>query len=320
MTWNLEWFYDNDDGDNYSKLAKEMSAKTRAQWDWKRDVVATSIDMSRPSIIALQEIENRRVLFYLRQALQREHQLDFQEIAVESGDFFTEQDVGFMYRGNRDVDAGGSNPLRIRPTSVVTYGMTEAMENDDALSNVSKHLAVQFEIKRGDDTELVTIVTLHLRAREEAVAVRTKQARTMHAWLAKKLKAGENVIVLGDFNTEDTSWPATDGSDMSVVSGKETSDESDDLVDLHAYLANNERQTHLLPGKSFDRILVSPSLINDDPSRVDLVFTKIQQRKDLAIKGNVDVPQEHWDHYWDIDDNNRDISDHWPIMATFQWK
>ncbi len=81
-----------------------------------------------------------------------------------------------------------------------------------------------------------------------------------------------------------------------------------------------ERQTHLLKNKMFDRILVSPSLIEDDKARVDLVFTKMQRMRELSVQGEVDEPQQHWDHYWEIDNGSRDISDHWPIMASFEWK
>ena len=34
-SWNLEWFFDNYDGDNYADLAKKMKAPSREDWDWK---------------------------------------------------------------------------------------------------------------------------------------------------------------------------------------------------------------------------------------------------------------------------------------------
>ena len=40
MTWNLEWFYDEHVDDNYSQLAKEKSAPSRHDWEWRRDAVA----------------------------------------------------------------------------------------------------------------------------------------------------------------------------------------------------------------------------------------------------------------------------------------
>jgi hypothetical protein len=318
MSWNLEWFYDDEPADNYSNLAKEQSAPSRAQWDWKRDSVASAISVAKPSIAAFQEVENRRVLWYLTRALSREHSLSFREICLEGDDVFTEQDVGFVYRTGGD--AASRSPLLIEPVLASVFGRTTAMMKDSQTAEVSKHVVVEYEVTRGDVSERVTIANLHLRAREEAVAIRTKQARTMHAWLADKIRSGENVIALGDFNTEEIIVPAAAGTDMHAVCGQETPDADDDLYDLHEHLAAGQRQTHLLNGKAFDRILVSKSLLEDAPDRVDLVFTKIERLKDLAINGAVDQPDEHWNGYWQMDDAERDISDHWPIMATFEFK
>lgn len=318
MTWNLEWFYDDEPADNYSKLAKEQSAPSRAQWDWKRDSVANAISIAKPSIAAFQEVENRRVLWYLTRALSREHALNFREICIEGDDVFTEQEVGFVYRSGDDAE--NRSPLVIEPVLSSIFGRNAAMLKDNQTAEVSKHVVVEYEVTRGDLSERVTVANLHLRAREEAVAIRTKQARTIHAWLASRIRGGENVIVLGDFNTEETVVPALPGTDMHAVCGLETPDADDDLHDLHEQLPGGQRQTHLLTGKAFDRVLVSKSLLEDDPARVDLVFTKIERLKELAVMGTVDQPDEHWNGYWQMNDADRDISDHWPIMATFEFK
>jgi endonuclease/exonuclease/phosphatase family metal-dependent hydrolase len=318
MTWNLEWFFDDDPNDNYSQLAKEQTAPSRAKWDWKRDAVAESIHRANPSIAAFQEIENRRVLWYLSRALSRNHNVGYREICIDGDDVFTEQDVGFIYRTGDD--ASKRSLLQIEPILSATLGRTAAMRRDDKTAEVSKHLLVDYELSFGETTETVSILTLHLRAREEAVQTRTKQARTVHAWLADKIRSGENIIVLGDINTEEMTTPALPGTDMAAICGFDTPDKDDDLIDLHAQLPAKERQTHLLPGKAFDRILVSPALLEDAPSRIDLSFAKIERPKSLALKGNADVPDEHWNNYWTIDDENRDISDHWPLMATFEFK
>ena len=31
-TWNLEWFFDDHQGDNFSDLSKKLSAPSRADW------------------------------------------------------------------------------------------------------------------------------------------------------------------------------------------------------------------------------------------------------------------------------------------------
>lgn len=322
MTWNLEWFFDDERGDNYSKLAKEQAAPSRVQWDWRRDQVAASLSQVQPSIVALQEVENKRVLWYLTRSLARSHELAYEELCVEGSDVFTEQDVGFLYRsgtasGNKKTDP---SLLVIEPTWAGIFGRTAAMRQDESFADVSKHLCVQYELSLGDQTEKLTVLNLHLRAKEEAVEIRTRQARTAHAWIANKVRSGENVIVLGDFNTDEQQAPAVKGSDMHAACGFDTPDLEDDLIDLHSLLPEQEQQTHLLAGKAFDRILVSPSLLQDDPSRPDLCLVKFQRWQSLAVKGRVDTPQEHWDHYWQIDEADRDLSDHWPLMATFQLK
>ena len=105
----------------------------------------------------------------------------------------------------------------------------------------------------------------------------------LHHWLAERIRAGANVILLGDFNTEETGQTTRAESDLGIVSGLETPSVEDDLVDLNLKLAADDRQTHLLDGRQFDRILCSPSLLEDDPLRPDLVFTKIEIARDLAL-------------------------------------
>src|SRR5690348_4713669 len=72
-TWNLEWFFDQYTGDNSAELAKKQSAPSREDWDWKLAGVAKVISEIKPDILALQEVENRRVLFYLNQKLKSDY-------------------------------------------------------------------------------------------------------------------------------------------------------------------------------------------------------------------------------------------------------
>ncbi len=305
MTWNLEWFYDNESGDNYSDLAKEKTAPSRAQWDWKRDAVAQGIAASKPSILALQEIENRRVLWYLTRAMSRNHKLEYHELAFESRDHFTEQDVGFLFRP--PVDAltvmQGMYPKRLRSTN--------------KYFDLTKHIRGVFEIQQGDFSETVTVLNVHLRATPEAADKRLRQARLLHYWIASAIGRGQNIIALGDFNTEFKGNRLLNGSDLGIACGLETPGTDDDLVNLNLRLPASDRSTHLMGGQ-YDRILVSPSLMVDDPKRPDLVFSKIEVLRDLVIRGGKDTPEQHWDNYWKMSDAERDVSDHYPVMATFE--
>lgn len=308
MTWNLEWFYDDESGDNYSKLAKEKTSASREQWNWKRDAVANSIAKSQPSILAVQEVENRRVLWYLTRALTREHKLEYHELGVESRDHFTEQDVGMLFRPPVESLSltQGSYPKRLRSTN--------------QYFDVTKHLIGVFEYWDGDNVEKVTVLNLHFRSKLEAEPLRLRQARLVRHWLKDAIASGENVIVLGDFNTEERGEKTRPGSDLGIIAGLETSDTSDDLVDLNLRLPSGQRQTHLLPGRQFDRIFCSQSLLRDDPGKPDLVFEKIEVKRELAVQGSPDTESEHWDNYWKLDDDERDLSDHYPVMATFRMR
>ena len=305
MTWNLEWFYDEYDGDNYSKLAKEKSTPSRDRWNWRRDQVASAIAKASPSVVALQEVENRRVLWYLTRAIEKAGDQRYRELGIQSTDHFTEQDVGYLY-GN-SVDA----------LSIVQRMQTQKMFESRRYQNLTKHLFAEFQISAGGATETVTMLNVHFRAGADNDSLRERQARLLHLWVADKVARGENVIVLGDFNTEQTGDALRPGSDLAIACGEETARKDDDLVDLTLRVPRSNRQTHLI-GKQFDRILVSPSLLKDEPGKRDLVFQSIVVRDDLAVRGGRDSEAVHWDHYWDIPAAERDLSDHYPVIATFQ--
>jgi endonuclease/exonuclease/phosphatase family metal-dependent hydrolase len=308
-TWNLEWFFDEFQGDNFSDLPKQMSAPSRAAWEWKKNAVADAIAQSRPDVLALQEIEGQRVLFYLTSALERRHKIKYTDAFVEGTDYHTEQDVAFLFRNSVDM------------TRIARYRQSAAMFANKSFRNVSKHCEAVFEVPVGDGVEVVTIMNLHFLARAEQVEQRTRQARLIHAWLATRIASGENIIVLGDTNSEATDYPPQDGTDIGALVGLETPGTEDDLIDLGQHLPEDQRRTHLLEGKHFDRIFVSRSLLEDDPTRPDLVFSGIERKQELAVRGSgIDGQTDHWEHYWSMTDEERDISDHWPVFARFSVK
>jgi endonuclease/exonuclease/phosphatase family metal-dependent hydrolase len=306
MTWNLEWFYDDEDRDNYSRLSREKSTPSRALWNWRRDAVARRIAKLRPTIVAFQEVENRRVLWYLTRAIDRNHSLDYEELAFESRDHFTGQDVGMLYR----------DPAEVLMTS--QFHLSNRDRDGQSLSDVAKHLMATFEFPVGDSYRRIHVLNVHLRSRAEGEAIRKRQARSLHRWIAPLVRGGEHLILLGDFNSEESGDVPPPDSDLGILCGQETDSPDDDLVDLHLRLPRDQRQTHLLAGKQFDRILCTSSLVDDDPERADLVFRSIAVRSDLAIQGEPDPPQRHWEQYWQIPESERDLSDHFPVIATFE--
>ena len=87
------------------------------------------------------------------------------------------------------------------------------------------------------------------------------------------------------------------------------------LYGLHNELPEDGRATHLNGGE-YDRILVSPSLTTDYDYK-DLVFDSVERRKDLVVRQEPDAA--HADGYWDIPEAERDLSDHYPLVATFKF-
>ena len=304
-TWNLEWFFDEYRGDNRSDLSKKLSAPSRAKWEWKRNEVAKAIASIRPDIIALQEIENRQVMWYLVQRLDRTHGIKYRIAFIQGGDYFTEQDVAILYR-----------------SGLVRYCRHEQsweMFTSKKYSNVSKHIAAHFVWGSGDNAQRLAIMNVHLRSRVEGAKVRRRQARLVHEWIKPWLARGEHVIVTGDFNAEQKAGEKDAHRTIGILTGQETSDSSDDLIDLHTRLNPDHRTTHMLPGRQFDRILVSPSLVPQGKAgRGKFAFQSIRVLPQLVIKQGKDKNQDHWDRYYELDDSKRDISDHYPVVATFE--
>ena len=303
-TWNVEWLYDNYAGDNYADLAKQQSAPSREDWDWKLAGVAKVIAEIKPTILALQEIENQRVLFYLTRRLKQEHGLDYTVAYIEGGDFFTEQDVAVLALSGL--------------TGYSVKRQTQEMFETKQYYNVNKHILCEFEWGSGADRERLLLCNVHFRAQEMATEIRTKQARLVRAWIDDAVKAGENVIVLGDVNTNETFESTTPGGDLGTLRGLNTAATDDDLADLFAHYSGASKETHLIH-KQFDHILVTPSLATDAPGRNDLAFKSITIRKDLVIRGK-EQDKDHMDVFWKIPAEERDVSDHYPVVAEFDFK
>ncbi len=102
-----------------------------------------------------------------------------------------------------------------------------------------------------------------------------------------------------------------------MMLGQETSDPNDDLIDILERVPQEQRRTHLILEKQFDRLFCSPSLIQDDPSTRDLVLEKVEVFPQHNIRGN-GPDLDHWDTRNTKPFSERDISDHHPVMATFR--
>ncbi len=297
-TWNVEWFFDNYSGDNQGELAKKMAAPSYQEWQWRLEQVARVIAEMKPTILTLQEVENRDVLYRLCRVLEEKHNIKYRIAFIPGYDFGTEQQVVFLYR-----------------YGLVEYSrreQTTEMFESGQFYNLSKHIFARFEWGQGDEKESLLVVGVHFKATPESVDLRRKQSRLLRTWLEPSLGGKINVIALGDFNPDTSFDDEKPGSEMFEL--RKPTDASPELVDLTGTLKPDDRMTHMI-GKAFDRILVNKSLMDDEPNRRDFVFKSIKNYRELVIRGDKDT--DHREQYYKIDAKERDVSDHYPLMAEF---
>jgi endonuclease/exonuclease/phosphatase family metal-dependent hydrolase len=302
-SWNTEWLFDNYAGDNYADLAKKMTAPSRPDWDWKLAGVEKVVRGINPTILALQEIENQRVLFYLNQRFKNDDR-KFRIAFVEGTDYFTEQDVGVLALSGL--------------TSFGRREMSEEEFDDKRNLSVPKHIFATFEWGSGADREKVTLVNMHLRARGEVAHLRVRQANLIRTWVNDLIKKGENVVLMGDLNSDEFATETTPDGDIGTMRGLNTPEKDDDLFDTLVELKDKDRHTHL-NGQQYDRVLLSRSLVEDDPARKDLSFKSVAIRRDLVIRGK-EQDKDHMDIFWTIPEAERDVSDHYPVVVTLDYK
>lgn len=299
-TWNVEWYFDDFKANNRNDLARQQSAPSRDEYDWKKRQLARVISVLQPDIIGLQEVEDREVIFQLTKELESQFQSRYRYAYIDGFDFGTEQDVAILYK-----------------SGLVEYSRFETSGDagdDERYYNIGKHLFCRFAWGKSDDRVELFVGNAHFRAGPDESELRIKQGRLMHEWVRPRLENGENVLLLGDFNTETFPESVNRKSDLGVLMGLETDARADDLVDLNQALPEGMRFSHM-GGKMFDRLLGSQAMVDDTPRRKDLVFSRIVVRPDLVIVGNKD--QDHRDRYYQIPRQERDISDHYPVMAEF---
>lgn len=301
-TWNLEWFFDQYTGDNSADLAKKQAAPSRPDWDWKLAGVAKVIGEIKPDILALQEVENRRVLFYLNQRLKSEYGLNYRIAFVEGEDFFTEQDVAIMARSGL--------------TGFGRKERTKEQLGDKKFYPVNKHIVADFSWGGGTEQERLTVINLHARAMSNGAEIRQRQARLVREWMKEQNGSGRNFIILGDLNSDEVATATTPDGEMGIFLGLNTLANDDDLFDTHLKLSGDVRTSHL-NGMQYDRILCTEALMTDDPARVDLVFKSSVIRRDLVLRGK-EQDKDHMDIFWQIPEGERDISDHYPLVAEFE--
>jgi endonuclease/exonuclease/phosphatase family metal-dependent hydrolase len=297
MTWNVEWMFDDYTGDNRSKLSKEQSAPSREAWKAKVTEVAKVIAQSKATIVALQEIESDQTLAAIAQELKATHQLRYRYAFIQGTDSFTEQDVGFLVQGGL--------------TSYRRQEQSKAMFDSGTYYNLSKQLFAEFRWENVESP--LTLLNVHFRATEGAEDFRVRQAKLARHWSEPMLAARQDVVILGDFNSETKAGELR--SDVGAIIGD---GQSPTMVDLLTRSENPTAQTHLILDRQFDRIMVSQSMLDDGPG-LDWSFHGIEILSQAIIRGKRDG-QEHWDQRLTMSSEELDVSDHFPVLAKFELK
>ena len=237
----------------------------------------------------------------LTKVLKEQFQLSYRVAFIDGYDSGTEQDVAVLYRS-------GLVELARREQNYSQFSSRD-------FYNLSKHLITRFEWQHGDRVVPLTLLTLHLRATADAADLRRKQCKLAHEWMRKGIQRGENVIILGDLNVEEgVGEIKPEGDGMHALLGLDSPDKGDDLVDVLERLPQGERRTHLILDKEFDRILVSQPLID---GRGGYALRSIEVLSQWNIRG-AGPDKDHWETRYTKEYSERDLSDHHPVMATFQ--
>lgn len=285
-TWNLEWFNDHDRSDDRSTIGRDFAAPNFREYAERVTTTAAAIAEMKPTILALQEVENRKVVIDLANELADQHNLDY-EVAFEEGkDSFTGQDVAFLVEAGLLFEAS-------------RYRFPNAFRSK-GYKDISKHLKLEAIIA----DEAFTLVTVHLITSDDN---REKQALTLRGWIENTV-ATDNLIILGDFNARQRFNQTRPNSEMGIIRGFQTDTQKDDLFDVHQWLG--QRETHV-SGAELDRILVSPRLLDEDGFQV----IEATVRRDLAILGREDR-SDGVDYDQPADE--QDISDHFPVLITLR--
>ncbi len=282
-TWNIKWCFDHRTGDNSSRIAREQSAPSRAQWRWRVEQLADAILEIGPDVLALQEIEDGDAVLEIADEL-NDRGADYEVSFVQGLDSHTEQDVAFLVREGLAFEGQ-------------RFAFTHRGDSD--FKNLSKHQLLSVNVNGIP----VSIINVHLITRS---VQRMRQARTLRDWI-DSLDQNSHLIVIGDTNVSLDYEDTRPNSDIGTIRGLATTTPADDLFDLHEHLSVGDRAT-FHSGRHLDRILISRHFSRPG----GLIFGTIVNRRDVAVRGDfVDRAS------WSTDNDERDLSDHYPLVATF---
>ena len=141
--------------------------------------------------MALQEVENRKVVKDRAAELKNRHDLKYKVGFVQGRDTHTEQDVAFLVE---------DRPGNVKFLRVESAGLR--FRNRNVFNIPSKHVAMTVTRQTDDETQSLTIINAHLKAGRGTSneTQRKKQSRVQNRWATTLVEDGHAVIITGDFN------------------------------------------------------------------------------------------------------------------------
>jgi len=286
---NACWLFDGVGEDDFSTAPQSPEAAEEHLRD-----VAAYLAAVEPDIVSIAEIEDHRMLDRLNERLGGE----YHPIFVQGSDDYTGQDVAALSRF--PVMGSGRSDARAR------YPIPESqLRGPQGTEGVSKHYWATTEI--GGWT--ITWIGLHLLAYPDdlqRVTRREAQASIIRDLARRFLDAGHEVVVLGDVNDFDSDvCDAAANEPRSCVDrllkDVDPDREGDELVNICRDVEPSERYTYW-----YDRNRNGIDDGDTEHSQIDHVYVS----QGLAAR-LVDV---RIDRAYEAGT----VSDHWPIVATFE--
>ncbi|MEM7564345.1 MAG: hypothetical protein AAF353_15035 [Pseudomonadota bacterium] len=287
LTQNLNQLFDHIDDGNREKIV------SRGRYRQKIRGVAKNMieEFKLPHIIAVQEVENLRVLRDLAAELYGRSGAIYQSVLMPGLDV-SGIDVGFLVNTNLKIEKveqlffnqqinGGDTPLFSRPPLLLRVCRVEK-----CLSLVNLHMRSM----RGISSE---------RRGERVRHKRQQQAETLARWINRfqSDQPSSNLMILGDFNALTP---------------------SDKHVDVAGILRGNPDQSRpqLISTDLIKRDLVDLTLLIPQKRRYSYIFRQKKQQLDYLLLNQTTELQLESIGFGRI---NYRVSDHAGLIAEFSW-
>ena len=187
-TFNVYWLFDDE-----PPLQRWAERRRDQTWEETLAKVADAIAQIDADVIALQEVEDRRAVKALNDALAERNQA-YPHFWVGAGtDPFTGQDVAILSRFPNITE-----PILAYPALRQDFS---SEEGKDRVAALQKFMRADLEISGNP----VTVYALHLKSKlgnqADSDGERLAQARMIRGLVRARLEKGRpNVVVMGDFN------------------------------------------------------------------------------------------------------------------------